>query len=105
MKSNEFFFATSEDISKTLGKRAQYLRVNVIKKSQADFAEKIGINVRKYQRFEQGGDIKLDDFITIVRHLNRLEEIENLLEAPDVKELGIKKLRNKEPDKKRVFKK
>ena len=104
MNSNEFIFATSNEIAKTLADRAKDIRVNELKINQVDFAKKIGMSYGKYQRFEQNADIRLEDFITIMRYLNRLDEVGELLEPLDIEALGIEAIRSGGKKKKRVFK-
>lgn len=93
MTKEEMRFATSDEIAAELGKRAKHLRVNVLKVKQEDFAKKIGMPRSRYQGFEQKGDIRLSDLITIARYLKRFDDVAMLFEAEDIESLGIEAFR------------
>ena len=50
---------------------------------QKKFAKHIGMTHRRYQQFEISGKITLEKFIDVLRGLNALDEIQNLLELGD----------------------
>jgi len=80
--------------------RALRLRQNM---SQQEVAERAGIALRTYRRFEQEGQISLERFVAVVRALNRLAELEGLLKPPPVRDL--RELDNQVPLRKRARKK
>ncbi|MEN8253983.1 MAG: helix-turn-helix transcriptional regulator [Verrucomicrobiota bacterium] len=71
--------------------------------SQQEVAERAGIALRTYRRFEQEGPISLERFVAVVRALNRLDELEGLLNPPPVRDL--RDLDNRTPLRKRAGRK
>lgn len=71
--------------------------------SQQEVSERAGIALRTYRRFEQEGQIALERFVAVVRALNRLPELERLLEPPPVADL--RELDTKRPQRKRAGRK
>jgi transcriptional regulator with XRE-family HTH domain len=55
--------------------------------SQEELAARAGISLRTYRRFEQEGQISLERFVAVARALNRLPELEKLLEPPPIADL------------------
>jgi transcriptional regulator with XRE-family HTH domain len=81
----DFSLATTEEILKELGKRAKEKRKREIDYfgSQKDFAKHIGMTSRRYQEFEISGKITLEKFIDVLRGLEVLEDIQELLNKKD----------------------
>jgi transcriptional regulator with XRE-family HTH domain len=71
--------------------------------SQHEVAERAGIALRTYRRFEQEGQISLERFVAVVRALKRMPELERLLEPPPVADL--RELDNRRPQRKRAGRK
>ena len=109
MTELDFSLATTEEILKELGKRAKEKRKWEIEYfgSQKDFAKHIGMTSRRYQEFEISGKITLEKFIDVLRGLEVLEDIQELLNKKDedffnkkrnVKEMALPKKDTKSSD-------
>ena len=85
MKEVDFSLATTEEIIKELAFRAKDKRKHNIARygTQKQFAEHIGMSFRSYQEFEINGKISLDKFIDVLRGLEVLEDIQELLNKKD----------------------
>lgn len=85
MAELDFTLATTEEILKELGKRAKEKRKREMEYfgSQKDFAKHIGMTSRRYQEFEINGKITLEKFIDVLRGLEVLEDIQELLNKKD----------------------
>tara|TARA_B100000809_G_scaffold119529_1_gene117784 strand:+ start:16352 stop:16642 length:291 start_codon:yes stop_codon:yes gene_type:complete len=63
------------------------LKVKVLRKekalSQFDLSKKSGVSVGSLRRFEQTGQISFESLLKILHVLNRLKEIEGILELDD----------------------
>jgi transcriptional regulator with XRE-family HTH domain len=55
--------------------------------TQQEVAERAGISLRTYRRFEQEGQISLERFVAVVHALNRVGDLESLLQPPPVRDL------------------
>ncbi len=71
--------------------------------SQRDVAERAGVALPTYRRFEQAGQISLERFVAVVRALNRLPELAGLLNPPPVADL--RELDHPAPQRKRARRK
>ncbi len=71
--------------------------------SQQEVAERAGIALQTYRRFEQQGQISLERFVAVVRALNRVAELEGLLCPPPLQDL--RELDSQRPLRKRARKK
>lgn len=109
MAELDFTLATTQEILKELGKRAKEKRKREIEYfgSQKDFAKHIGMTSRRYQEFEISGKITLEKFIDVLRGLEVLEDIQELLNKKDedffnkkrnVKEMALPKKDTKSSD-------
>lgn len=78
---------TRKEIAQELADRCRRIRLeqNI---SQEELAQKAGIALRTYRRFEQEGVISLDRFIAIVHSLSRIAEFENVLLATPIQDLS-----------------
>ena len=85
MKELDFSLATTEEIMKELGQRAKQKRKQDMHYygDQKKFAKHIGMTHRRYQQFEISGKITLEKFIDVLRGLNALDKIQELLELDD----------------------
>ncbi len=85
MKALDFSLATTDEIMKELSRRAKQKRKQDMPYygDQKKFAKHIGMTHRRYQEFEINGKITLEKFIDVLRGLNALDEIQNLLELGD----------------------
>ncbi len=70
--------------------------------AQQELAERAGLSLRTYRRFEQEGQISLKRFVAVVHALNRLGDLESILLPPPVRDL--KDLDSVEPKRKRARK-
>lgn len=85
MSEIDFSLATTEEIIKELAQRAKQKRKrNSVKYgTQKEFAAHIGMSYRSYQEFEISGKITLEKFIDVLRGLDTLEDISELLKIKD----------------------
>lgn len=85
MSELDFSLATTEEIVKELAKRAKAKRQKNRNKygSQEKFAKHIGMKHRSYQEFEIKGQISLENFIKVLRGLDSLEDMDNILRVKD----------------------
>ena len=106
MKALDFSLATTDEIMKELSRRAKHKRKQDMQYygDQKKFAKHIGMTHRRYQQFEINGKITLEKFIDVLRGLNALDEIQNLLELGDealFKEKSPKKATKTSPSNKK----
>ena len=96
MRELDFSLATTEEIIKKLAQRAKQKRKQDMQNygDQKKFAKHIGMTYRRYQQFEINGKITLEKFIDVLRGLNALDKIQELLELED-EELFQKENRRK----------
>lgn len=85
MSEIDFSLATTEEIIKELAQRAKQKRKRNSTKygTQKEFAAHIGMSYRSYQEFEISGKITLERFIDVLRGLDSLEDISELLKIKD----------------------
>ena len=70
--------------------------------TQQEAAERAGIPLRTYRRFEQEGQVSLERFVAVLRALNRVVELETLLAPLPVRDL--RELDSPQPTRKRARK-
>ena len=107
MKELDFSLATTDEIMKELSRRAKQKRKQDMQYygDQKKFAKHIGMTHRRYQQFEINGKITLEKFIDVLRGLNALDKIQNLLELEDdelFKEKSSRKTSHSSSKKKRI---
>ena len=85
MRELDFTLATTTEIIQELARRAKQKRKRNMKEygDQKKFAKHIGMTHRRYQQFEITGKITLEKFIDVLRGLNSLDKIQELLEIED----------------------
>lgn len=93
---------TDSELLKQLADKCRELRLRQ-NMSQRDVAARAGIALPTYRRFEQAGQISLERFVAVVRALNRLPELEGLLNPPPVADL--RELDHPAPQRKRAGRK
>lgn len=62
---------------------------------QKDIAESSGVSVGSIIRFEKGGAISTENFIRLMRTINLLENLEQILPEEPLSPILMKKLQNK----------
>ena len=77
-----FNLLTDEDILKELGKNYEELRLRK-KLSDEDVMKKGGTNKDAIQRFKNGSNINLSNFVKILRGLGELDNLEKLIHVED----------------------
>jgi transcriptional regulator with XRE-family HTH domain len=65
--------------------RALRLRQN---KTQQEVADRAGIPLGSYRRFEQDGQLSLERFVAVLHALNQVEALEQLLSPPPLQDLS-----------------
>ena len=85
MSEIDFSLATTEEIIKELAQRAKLKRKRNSAKygTQKEFAAHIGMSYRSYQEFEISGKITLEKFIDVLRGLDAIEDISEILKIKD----------------------
>jgi len=69
---------TIDEIQNNLSKKIKVLRL-AQNKTQEDFSRSIGVSKATYVRFEKHGDGSFKTYLSIIKGLGRLNEIEKLL--------------------------
>jgi transcriptional regulator with XRE-family HTH domain len=77
---------SKKEISRELAERCRNLRLEQ-NLSQKELADRAGIALQTYRRFEQAGSISLERFIGVVQSLNRIPELEGLLLPSPIEDL------------------
>lgn len=75
-----------KEISRKLAGRCRDLRLEQ-NMSQKELADRAGIALQTYRRFEQEGQISLERFVGVVQSLNRIPELEGLLRSAPIQDL------------------
>lgn len=90
MKEVDFSLATTDEVIKELALRAKQKRKRHSSKygTQKEFAAHIGMSYRSYQEFEISGKITLGRFIDVLRGLDAIEDISELLQIKDEELFG-----------------
>ena len=65
--------------------RSSRLRQNM---TQRETADRAGITLSTYRRFEQTGQLSLERFVAVLHALNQVEALEQLLIPPPVQDLS-----------------
>lgn len=87
----DIYSMTNESIIKMLGERVQQKRLNK-NMTQEDLAKKSGISRRAIYLLESGHTVTISTFISILRGLNALEEIESFLPQTKLSPIQLAKL-------------
>lgn len=77
--NEDFTFITVDEVALTIAKKVQKVRKKNFK-TQAQFAEHLGISFSKVSRFEKSGAIQFSDLIRILKALGLVSELENLFQ-------------------------
>lgn len=89
---------TKKEIALELANRCRALRLEQ-NLSQEELAQRAGIALRTYRRFEQEGSISLERLIGVIQSLNRIPELESILLPSPVQDLD--QIENPKPARKR----
>ena len=89
MTDVEFSLQSDEEIAQNLAIRAKEVRTSK-NLSQVDFSKKAGISYHSYNKFESTGKVSLLGFITILRFLGKVKELNKLLLVDDIEKIGLK---------------
>ncbi len=89
---------TKREISLEIANRCRALRLEQ-NYSQEELASRAGIATRTYRRFEQEGSISLERLIAIIHSLNRISELETILQPSPVEDLD--QIENRKPARRR----
>ena len=88
MTDVEFSLQSDEEIAQNLAIRAKEIRTSK-NLSQVDFSKKAGISYHSYNKFESTGKVSLLGFITILRFLGKVKELNKLLIVDDIEKIGL----------------
>jgi len=88
MTDIEFSLQSDEEIAQDLALRAKEIRISK-NLSQVDFSKKAGISYHSYNKFESTGKVSLFGFITIMRYLGKVKELNTLLIVDDIEKIGL----------------
>ena len=85
MRDIDFSLSTTQEIIKEFASRAKRKRKQNIETygTQKEFAQHIGMSFRSYQEFEISGKISLEKFIDVLRGLDCIEDIQDILKIKD----------------------
>lgn len=85
MREVDFSLATTQEIIKELALRTKQKRKRNSTRygTQKEFAAHIGMSYRSYQEFEISGKITLEKFIDVLRGLDTINDIEDILKIKD----------------------
>ncbi|MCF7848894.1 MAG: helix-turn-helix domain-containing protein [Kiritimatiellales bacterium] len=90
---------TISEVASELADRCREVRLSQ-NMTQQEVAARAGISLRTYRRFEQEKQISLERFVAVVHALNRMGDLESLLQPPPVRDL--KELDSAVPKRKRA---
>lgn len=95
---NEFTSLTNAEVVQELGKRFRTYRINY-RLSQVDVCTETGMSVATLSNFENGKlyNLTLQHFIALMRILNRLKQMENLLPDIPISAYEMEKIMKKKP--------
>lgn len=77
---------TQSEVSQEVADRCRTLRLEQ-NLTQEEIAQRSGISLRTYRRFEQEGCISLQRFISVIHSLGRIAELESLLAPSPIRNL------------------
>ena len=85
MRDIDFSLSTTQEIIKEFASRAKRKRKQNIETygTQKEFAQHIRMSSRSYQEFEISGKISLEKFIDVLRGLDCIEDIQDILKIKD----------------------
>ena len=86
---------SNEAILAEMGRRLQRLRLNV-DLGQAALAQRAGVSERTIQYAESGRSCSLDTLISVLRALERVDDLDALLPEPGLSPIQLSKLKGKE---------
>lgn len=89
MNATDILFMTDREIAERFGKMAKERRKRLGLGTQEKFAKRIGMSSGSYRRFEQTGAIGLEDFIAVMRHLDLLKNVPELIKEDPIEETGL----------------
>ena len=73
---NNHEFMTSSELTKKIAKKIKIIRKKRFK-TQAEFAQHIGMSYGTYARFEKTGQVSFLGFIDILKGIDRVDDIAN----------------------------
>lgn len=81
-------FLTPEEVAEKIGAliKEHRLRLNY---KQAEFAERLGIPLSTYRRFEKNGQITLTNLIAILAGIGKKDVLTKALQLDDIEAIGI----------------
>jgi len=92
---------TSKEIQVTISTKIKSLRLG-LNRTQADFAQSIGMSKPTYIRFENTGEGSFENFIRIMQGMGRVSELENILKTADFSPIEAIKNAKKNPPRQRA---
>jgi len=81
-----FELKTTGEMAQTLAKRLKNLRL-LRKWKRSTLAERSGVSEASLRRFEQTARVSLENFLKLLSALDRLDEMDELLQPPPVKSI------------------
>jgi HTH-type transcriptional regulator / antitoxin HipB len=82
----KFELKTTGEIAQALAMRVKELRLQR-KWKRATLAERSGVSEASLRRFEQSAKVSLENFLKLVSALDRLDEMDQLLQPPQAKSI------------------
>jgi DNA-binding XRE family transcriptional regulator len=100
MENQETLFMTSTELAKNIALQVVEHRIRLNYK-QKDFAKKIGMALRTYERFEHTGKVSFENLLSILAGIGKKDIITKALVLDQVEQLGIEAFIEKDNVKKR----
>ena len=93
---SNYFLKTPKEIGLQVAARIQSLRIQK-NWTQATMAERSGVSLGSYRRFEQTGEIAFSSLLLVAAALGRLEDFMLLFNPPEAQSLAeLERLQQKE---------
>jgi len=91
----EWIFKSNKEILIEVGDRIQNhrLKLNI---TQQELSEKTGLSLSLIQRVEKGASISLINFVKVLRGMQLLEGLENLIPKEEISPILLKELKGRE---------
>ena len=100
MENQEILFMTSAELAKNIAQQVVEHRIRLNYK-QKDFAKKIGMALRTYERFEHTGKVSFENLLSILAGIGKKDIFTKALALDQVEQLGIEAFIEKDNVKKR----
>jgi len=94
----DIVFMTSAELALDIAKQVTQHRI-ALNFKQRDFAKKIGIPLRTYERFESSGKVSFVNMLTILAAIDKKDIISKALKINEIEKIGIEAFMQKDEEK------